>query len=666
MIRNQPGHSTDRLKTFFIQFIVWQLYILIISISGISAQDPDTLNSEKLVELGDVSVIGQRNPSVFNNRARKITIITRDEIESSPASTIQDLLEYASGVDIRQRNVNGVQADIQIRGGSFDQVMVLLNGVNISDPQTGHFNLDLPVELSSIERIEILHGTGARVYGANAYKGVINIITKKDTDMISAGIKYGQYNLLQTNISGGIKSGNLFNSLSFSRNSSSGYTKNTDYDMNQVFYEGGLTFKTGVLSWQGGTGNKAFGANDFYSPRYPEQYEETSSGFASVALKKKGKINYSFAGYWRRHNDHFLLKRENPSFYENFHKTDVFGLKGNADFSTFLGKTALGFEIRDEMILSNRLGDLLSSPVKINREDSAFYSKSFNRATFSYFLEHNYITGNFSFTAGILLDHSNNFKGETGLYPGMDISYKFLKKNGRLFLSINKSLRRPTFTDMFYEDPSNEGNRDLEPEELLAFEAGSDLKLGNYSAGVTLFSDYGKKVIDWVWQADRNLYKAMNIAEIDTRGLEISANYINNDLDKTLEVNTIGASFSAISLTKVTGDFISKYSLDFLKYKFKFHADFNFTRSISANMQVGYFSRNGTYLDYSDTSGLTSEIAYNPYWLTDIRLSYRNRAFRFNIEVTNLLNTMYTDIGNLIQAGRWITAGVQFTLSGKK
>jgi iron complex outermembrane receptor protein len=217
---------------------------------------------------------------------------------------------------------------------------------------------------------------------------------------------------------------------------------------------------------------------------------------------------------------------------------------------------------------------------------------------------------------------------------------------------------------MFYEDPSNEGTHDLEPEELLAFEAGSDLKFGNYSANVTLFSDYGKKVIDWVWQADRNLYKAMNIAEIDTRGFEISSNYAKGNPDNTFEINNIGVSISAISLTKVTGDFISKYSLDFLKYKFNFHTDFNFTRSVTANLQVGYFSRNGTYLDYSGSTGNTSEIAYQPYWLADIRLSYINRAFRFNLEVTNLLNSMYTDVGNLIQAGRWITAGIQVTISG--
>jgi iron complex outermembrane receptor protein len=666
MIQSQMRLSPDRLNPVSLQFIVWLLIIFHIYISDLSAQNPDTLKLEKLVELGDVEVFGQRIPSVYNNLARKITVITRDEIVASPASTIQDLLEYAAGVDIRQRNVHGVQADIQIRGGSFDQVMVLLNGINISDPQTGHFNLDLPVELSSIERIEILHGTGARVYGANAYKGVINIITRKDTDMISAGIKYGQHSLLQTNISGGIKSGNWFNSLGFSRNSSSGYTQNTDYDMNQVFYQGGLTYKSGVLSWQGGTGNKAFGANDFYSPMYPEQYEETSSGFTSLAFTRRGKLNYSFAGYWRRHNDHFLLKRGDPSFYENFHKTDVFGLKGNADFSTVLGKTALGFEIRDEMILSNRLGDFLNSPVEIKGEDSVLFTKSFNRATFSYFLEHIYTAGKFSFTGGILLDISNNFSGKTGFYPGIDISYKILKNNGRLFLSVNRSLRRPTFTDMFYADPSNEGTRDLEPEVLQAAEFGSDFKAGNYSANITLFSEHGKKVIDWIWQDDRNLYKAMNIAGINTNGFELSADYTISRTGKNFEFRKVGTSISAITLTKVTGEFVSKYSLDFLKYKFNFHADFNFTRTISANMQVSYFSRNGTYLDYDNSIGTTSEVAYEPYWLTDMRLSYSNRGLRVNVEATNLFNSRYTDVGNLIQAGRWLTAGIQFTLSGSQ
>ncbi len=149
------------------------------------AQTQDTVRSKKNVNLQEVEIVGQASPEIYSQEARKVTVITHDEINSLPVSTLQDLLEYAAGVDVRQRNTNGVQADLQIRGGSFDQVMVLLNGVNITDPQTGHFDLDLPVSLSAIERIEILNGSGARIYGPDAYKGVINIVTKKSSNEAS-------------------------------------------------------------------------------------------------------------------------------------------------------------------------------------------------------------------------------------------------------------------------------------------------------------------------------------------------------------------------------------------------------------------------------------------------------------------------------------------------
>jgi vitamin B12 transporter len=653
----------------FRQFIVClNFFVLIFSSlsSEASAQHSDTLVIRKEVELKEVEIIGRRTAAVYMDLARKVTVINREEIVSFPASTLQDLLEYVAGIDVRQRNTNGVQADIQLRGGTFDQVMVLLNGINISDPQTGHFALDLPVELSSIERIEVLHGTGARVYGANAYKGVINIITKKSTDQFCAGIKYGQYNLLNTNISGGLTSGRLYNSIGFSRSSSDGYTENTDFRINHLFYQGGYNFGAGNFSWQGGMSNNAFGANDFYSPRFPEQYEETASRFASIGFTRHGKINYSFAGYWRRHNDHFLLKRNDPLFYENFHKTDILGLKGNADFTSIFGKTSFGIEVREEMILSNRLGDLLNDPIMIRGTDSIYYSKYFNRNNLSYFLEQSYILGKFSFTGGILLDQNNTSHDETGIYPGMDISYNFLSDKAKVFVSLNRSLRQPTFTDMFYEDPSNEGNRDLVAEKLVAFEAGSELRKKNFLTNLTFFTDNGKQVIDWVWQSDRNLYKAMNITQIKTRGIEFSADYYTGRVNRNFMLKNLGTSFSTIGLVKNTGEYVSKYALDFLRYKVDFHSTLNFTRKISANLQVSYLSRSGTYPNYDSTTGNTFASDFDPYWLTDFKINYTDRICSVYLDTTNLFNSEYRDVGNLTQPGRWISAGIQLTFSGKK
>ncbi len=118
---------------------------------------------------------------------------------------------------------------------------------------------------------------------------------------------------------------------------------------------------------------KAFGANDFYSPSFPERYKETATGFGSFGFSTKDKIKLSGVGYWRRHNDHFLLKRNDPSFYENYHQTDIYGVRVNAGFTSLRGKTSMGIEGRNEGILSTVLGENLSSPVKVRATDSAYY-----------------------------------------------------------------------------------------------------------------------------------------------------------------------------------------------------------------------------------------------------------------------------------------------------
>ena len=130
--------------------------------------------------LDEFEVSAQRAPVAFSQVARIVSVITREEIEAAPVQSIQELLEYALSVDVRQRGVHGVQADISVRGGSFDQTLILLNGINISDPQTGHHSLNLPVSIKNIQRIEILEGPAARIFGPNAFSGAINIITTSE------------------------------------------------------------------------------------------------------------------------------------------------------------------------------------------------------------------------------------------------------------------------------------------------------------------------------------------------------------------------------------------------------------------------------------------------------------------------------------------------------
>ncbi len=640
------------------------IFILVfINQPGGFAQIRDTVFETRKIELAGVEIIGQRIPAVYSHLARKITVISREEIDSSPALTLQDLLEYVASVDIRQRNVHGVQADIQIRGGTFDEVMILLNGINITDPQTGHFDLDLPVELSSIERIEILNGSGARIYGANAYKGVINIITKENTNQVTAGINFGQNGLLHSFGSAGLAKGNLSNGLTLSRNISEGFTLNSDYKINHLYYQGGINDPNINFFWQAGANSKSFGANDFYSPSFPEEYEETATGFGSLGFSSKGKIKISGAGYLRRHYDHFLLKRNDPGFYQNYHQTNVYGLRINASFNSILGKTSLGFDDRSEGILSTVLGEDISSPVKIRTTDSAYYRKGYRRSTFGYFLEHNYIINNLSITGGFLLSVNKDYHRRFEIFPGMDFSYRLFDKRMKLFVSLNRSLRLPTFTDMFYMDPGNEGNSQLNPEELLAVEGGIDYRSKAYSTGITLFRDKGIHVIDWVWLPDKQFYKAMNISEVTTRGFEISGEYhFPNNRNSTLQINNIGFSYTFIDLEKVTGNFISKYSLDYLKHKLRIYLTHNITGKIHANWQVSYFYRNGSYIDFNSQTRTLFTSSFKPYWMMDAKIYYIAGIIKLYAEASNLLDARYTDVGNLIQPGRWIIVGIMFNL----
>lgn len=632
-----------------------------------SFSQTDTIPAKKYERPGEVEIIGQKSPDIWSRQSRKITVISNEEIISSSATTIQDLLEYASSVDIRQRNVHGVQADIQVRGGTADEVMILINGVNITDSQTGHFNLDIPVDISSVERIEILHGSGARVYGANAYKGAINIITKKNITNINVGLDYAQHNLINSNGSANLKSGKLYNGVSFSNNSSSGFTENTDYKIQNIYYQGELDNRSADLFWQAGINNKAFGANDFYSPSFPLQYEETGSRFGSLEIRTKGKIKISGVGYVRSHNDHFLLKRNLPAFYENYHLTYSYGFRINAAYLSVLGKTTMGIEYRVEKIVSTSLGNSLSSEIKIKGTDSLFYSKGYKRATYSYFLEHNYTLNNLYITGGILFNLNKDNHNKVEIFPGIDLSYHLFNNKARIFASINRSLRLPTFTDMFYRDPSNEGSQYLNPEEILAFETGMEYNSGKKSVSLTLFRDQGRNVIDWVWLPESNIYKAMNISEVTTRGLEMSGNYhFNNGGYGFINPNNFGASYTFIDLERATGDYVSKYSLDYLKHKLQLTFSFDIKKSVNFNWQVSYSSRNGSYIDYNALTSTRFISSFKPYWLTDLKISYDIKFVNLFVSATNLLNTKYTDIGNLIQSGRWMIAGIRVNiLKGK-
>ena len=156
----------------------------------VKAQD----NSVKRDTLKEVIITSSRIDLPFKQNSRTINVISSDQIKNSAATNVVDLLQQVAGVDIRRRGTAGSQADLYIRGGGFDQTLLLIDGIKMDDAQTGHHTMNAALPIEVIERIEIIKGPAARVFGQNAFTGAINIVTKKNlSDTVSVNVEAGSF-----------------------------------------------------------------------------------------------------------------------------------------------------------------------------------------------------------------------------------------------------------------------------------------------------------------------------------------------------------------------------------------------------------------------------------------------------------------------------------------
>jgi vitamin B12 transporter len=639
--------------------VLLAVYTTVAEPESVFAQ-PDSTKVSMEYNLNEVEVSAQRAPAVFSQVARIVSVINREEIEAAPVQSIQELLEYALSVDVRQRGAHGVQADISVRGGSFDQTLILLNGINISDPQTGHHALDLPVSLKNIQRIEILEGPAARIFGPNAFSGAINIITSSEgRTNLKADVSVGQHELADINISGNLSSPKWDQFMAFNRMSSDGDIDNTDFKTWNAFYQAKLDTKPGTIQFQAGRTNKAFGANSFYTATYPNQFEETKTTFASVKFETGEKIHLTPSVYWRRHQDRFELFRDNPaSWYKghNYHLTDVFGSNLNAWFNSRFGKTAFGAEIRTENVWSNVLGKELATPIKVPGESGQFFTKSYSRTTISYFAEHSVYLRNLSISAGALTNWISDFGFGWNIYPGIDASYSFTY-HFKVYGSANSTLRMPTFTDLFYNGPTNIGNPDLKPEKSVTYEGGIKLDYTGFSGHANVYYRKGKDLIDWIRENETDKWQTRNLTRINSTGFELSGNFFPEKIwQKVIFITKLGLNYSYSKLDKGENSFFSNYVLDNLKHKLDIEINHKIWGKLKGSWRFSYQDRNGMR---------TQTEPYQPFWLVDARIMWKTPSTEIYALASNLLDTNYFDLGTVEQPGRWISLGISHQINFK-
>ena len=602
-------------------------------------QSDSTQTADKEATLDDVEVTGSRAPLAVGQAVRMVTVLSREDIQAAPVQSINDLLKMACSIDVRQRGPIGAQTDVGIRGGSSEQIAVLLNGINICDPQTGHNAFDLPCDLADIVRIEVLEGPAARVYGTSSLVGAVNIVTNASHGL-NARLEGGSFGYLSAAVSAAMAQQGV--SGSYTR--SDGYQRarsgalNSDYTGGKAFYQGSYASDDVRLKWHAGLSAKGYGSNTFYSAKYDEQYEHTTKLFAALQGDVKG-IRPTV--YWNRGYDRFELirGRETPVPF-NLHRTDVFGINLNSYFDWSLGRTAFGAEFRNEDIVSSALGEPLHNP-------DGNYVSGLNRSNLSFHLEHNLLFRQLTLSAGFMAVKNTWNEMPFTFYPGIDAALR-LGHHLKVYASYNSSLRMPSFTELYYSVGGHKADKYLNPEELCAVEGGVQYQSPTFTAKAAIFHHHARNLIDWVMDTRSSdaVWQSVNHTRINTFGQEVG-------IDVRLSSFTVGVAYCHLHQSKNEVDYLqSQYALEYLRHKLTAQLRMQLTERLTLTLNYRFQDRTGTY---TDTQG--EVLSYHPYSLVDSRLDCRLRPCTLYVEANNLLNHRYVDYGNVPQPGLWLVFG---------
>ena len=614
--------------------------------------------------LDEVSVTGSRAPLTKSQAARMVTVLDRQDIAQAPVQSVNDLLKYAVGVDVRQRGPIGAQTDISIRGGTQDQIILLLNGINICDPQTGHNAMDLPVDLSDIVRIEVIEGPAGRIYGSSSLVGAINIVTRPaQATSTDVSLEAGSYGYAKVSGRTNLKQGRWNNQLSAGYARSDGYSRskagglNTDFSGAKGFYQGQYEDDDVRLNWHLGIADKGWGSGTSYAtPKWQadNQYEHTTKLYSAIQGETKcGRLHFAPSIYWNQNRDRYEGYRGEPEKMKyNYNRTNVYGESLNAYFDWAAGRTAFGAEVRNEDLVSGNLGEPLSEPKHISGTDRD-YTLGVNRTNISGYLEHNLLLKNLTISAGLVAVKNTWSNMNMTVYPGIDISYR-PTPNWRLHAAVNTSLRMPSFTEMYYKLQGYKADPHLKPEEMTAIEAGVTYANSVITLGATGWIHRGRNMIDWIMDTslgDDAVWQSVNHAKVNSVGAEANAKV-------RIKNSELRVSYSFIDQDKESEpNIVSQYALEYLRHKLIANALVPIVDKLTLGVNLRWQDRVGQYTDFE---GRAQD--YKPYALVDTRLTWQEPKYKLYLEANNLFDTTYHDYGLVEQPGRWIIAGVNIKL----
>ena len=668
-------------------------------------KDSVPLTAQQL-SLQEVLVVSHK-AEVHSEAYRLITQVSRAEIEALPVQTVADILQYLPGVDVRTRGANGAQADISMRGGTFDQVLVLINGVPLSDFHTGHYALNIPVSTELIERVEVLQGTSASLHGA--FSGAINIVTKnkvqsdkvQGTKDLALKLTAGMNGLVNPEVAATIQPSKqrsdkplngeqpLTINLSAEYSRADGYyapdptekeataCRNSDFKLANLYFQTrwrGLDVQAGAQWKDAGLGmGYGFGSQD--------QFDATRTAFASAKYEHRwGAWRLDAQAAYRANYDRYEWHR-GQRLYGNFHFAQTASASIAAHYASRIGTTSFGAGVRNENMHSTNLGDTINPNGQVpNVADFPLADvrvldlvKGGNRFHANYYAEQTFYYAGLSASIGINGTYNTQFGHHLG--GGANIGYSF-EKAGTLYANANRSLRMPTFTDLYYNAGNQLGNRNLKPEEAWLLSVGYKGEIGNKSSlpfregtGVGSFSwsadwyyRWGKNIIDWVYVPTdtKRPYHAENQQQVNATGVELSVAYRFPSFfppswgEREGPCISVNYAYTYLDLNlKESG---SRY-LDYLSHKLSIHLEHGIYKGLGASWTVRFQKREG---QYNNAEGAVAD--YQPVWLLDGSVFWQNKYLRVSADCTNMTNTRYYDYGGILQPGAWAKVSIKAML----
>lgn len=565
--------------------------------------------AQQVQSLDSVTIESTRIDLPFKENSRTISIITAEVIEDSPATNLAELLQQEAGIDIRRQGIYGMQADLYIRGGSFDQTLLLIDGIKVEDPQTGHHTLNIALPLEVIKRIEIIKGPAARIFGQNAFTGAINIVTKTNGDLKNnVGFQLGSYNQQHATATLGKSLDNTNVMGHASINSSEGYRYNTDFQNQNYFLKSSFNTKTTPIDVIATFSERKFGGNQFYAIDAKEQYEETQSSLVGIStIIKRGDLKISPQLYWKRNQDMYLYIRNNPSVYRNLHISNKVGIQINSSYSSSIGVTGFGIDVAKVKMNSNRLG---------NRE----------RWMGNFFLEHRFslLDNKLDVTPGVAINYFSEF--DFNAFPGIDLGYR-INDSFRVYANAGYTYRVPTYNDLYYVGRQDIGNENLVPERAISEEIGLKYFGNKLNASVAFFNRDSDNLIDYTKENEDDKWQSNNLKRLNSNGIEaqLSSPFKLGQYTQSL---SLGYTYLNEDLGTVKSNF-SKYVINSLNQ----HLTANIKTQFSKN-----FSQSVVYKFADRANG-------ENYSVVDVQLKLMINTLELTLTGNNIFNASYIETG---------------------